>query len=42
MGFPDFAVVRDLIGFLTANCCQGVNGAGGCEDIALPHSGKTG
>lgn len=25
---PDFAAVNDLIAFLTANCCQGVDGVG--------------
>ena len=24
---PDFAVVRELVGYLTENCCQGVGGA---------------
>lgn len=32
---PDFSAVRALIDFLTANCCQGVDGSGpgdgGCE-----------
>lgn len=24
---PDFAATRELVGFLTENCCQGVSGA---------------
>ena len=32
---PDFGVTNELIGFLTANCCRGLDGAGlateGCE-----------
>ena len=26
---PDFSITKQLIGFLTANCCQGADGIGG-------------
>jgi DNA-binding transcriptional ArsR family regulator len=39
---PDFAVTRDLLGFLTANCCQGVDAeagsSGGCGLATEPGS----
>lgn len=27
---PDFSVVRGMIGFLSANCCEGVDGTSRC------------
>ncbi len=33
---PDFSITNALLGFLTANCCQGVGGAASCaEDCEL-------
>ncbi len=28
---PDFSAVNDLLAFLTANCCRGVDGPGGTD-----------
>jgi len=39
---PDFAAVTELVGFLTSNCCRGVDGSGPpTDDCDLPACAPT-